>query len=164
MAEQVTLADVARWAGVSLATASRALHGGAGRTVGPGTAGQGPGGRRRTELLPQRQRPGRRARHHQHRRTDRARHRRPVRGALASGVMAAAAERDLIVTIASDPVRSVHRDPARRGAAQAAGEGGDPRRVAVQRRRSPPTGWPRNWSASRWRRARRGDRPTTRCR
>ena len=34
MSEQVTLADVARWAGVSLATASRALHGGAGRTVG----------------------------------------------------------------------------------------------------------------------------------
>ena len=35
MAEQVTLADVAHWAGVSLATASRALHGAGGRTVRP---------------------------------------------------------------------------------------------------------------------------------
>ncbi len=35
MAELVTLADVARTAGVSLATASRALSGAAGRTVGP---------------------------------------------------------------------------------------------------------------------------------
>ena len=73
----------------------------------------------------------------------------PSAAALASGVMAAAAERDLIVTIAStlsDPFVEIRHVEA---LAQSARQGGHPRRVPVQRCRSPPSDWPRNCSASR---------------
>lgn len=101
MSEQVTLADVARWAGVSLATASRALHGSAGRTVGPEMRARVRAAAAELNYSPN------------------ANAQAIVRGttttvglivhdigdpsaaALASGVMAAAAQRDLIVTIAS---------------------------------------------------------------
>ena len=101
MSEQVTLADVARWAGVSLATASRALHGSTGRTVGPEMRARVRAAAAELNYSPN------------------ANAQAIVRGttttvglivhdigdpsaaALASGVMAAAAERDLIVTIAS---------------------------------------------------------------
>ena len=101
MSEQVTLADVARWAGVSLATASRALHGSTGRTVGPEMRARVRAAAAELNYSPN------------------ANAQAIVRGttttvglivhdiadpsaaALASGVMAAASERDLIVTIAS---------------------------------------------------------------
>ncbi len=101
MSEQVTLADVARWAGVSLATASRALHGSTGRTVGPEMRARVRAAAAELNYSPN------------------ANAQAIVRGttttvglivhdigdpsaaALASGVIAAAAERDLIVTIAS---------------------------------------------------------------
>lgn len=101
MSEQVTLADVARWAGVSLATASRALHGSTGRTVGPDMRARVRAAAAELNYSPN------------------ANAQAIVRGttttvglivhdiadpsaaAMASGVMMAAAERDLIVTIAS---------------------------------------------------------------
>ena len=101
MSEQVTLADVARWAGVSLATASRALHGTTGRTVGPELRARVKAAAAELNYSPN------------------ANAQAVVRGttttvglivhdigdpsaaALASGVMAAAAERNLIVTIGS---------------------------------------------------------------
>ncbi|MGS0686271.1 LacI family DNA-binding transcriptional regulator [Nakamurella sp. GG22] len=123
MSGQVTLADVARWAGVSLATASRALHGGAGRTVGPDLRARVRAAAAELNYSPN------------------ANARAIVRGttttvglivhdiadpsaaALASGVMAAAAERDLIVTIAStlsDPFVEIrHVEALRRQRARA---------------------------------------------
>ncbi len=123
MAGQVTLADVARWAGVSLATASRALHGGAGRTVGPEMRARVKAAAAELNYSPN------------------ANARAIVRGttttvglivhdiadpsaaALASGVMAAAAEQDLIVTIAStlsDPFVEIrHVEALRRQRASA---------------------------------------------
>ncbi len=123
MAGQVTLADVARWAGVSLATASRALHGGAGRTVGPELRARVKAAAAELNYSPN------------------ANARAIVRGttttvglivhdiadpsaaALASGVMAAAAEQDLIVTIAStlsDPFVEIrHVEALRRQRARA---------------------------------------------
>jgi LacI family transcriptional regulator len=120
---QVTLADVARWAGVSLATASRALHGGAGRTVGPDLRARVRAAAAELNYSPN------------------ANARAIVRGttttvglivhdiadpsaaALASGVMAAATERDLIVTIAStlsDPFVEIrHVEALRRQRARA---------------------------------------------
>jgi len=101
VSEQVTLADVARWAGVSLATASRALHGSTGRTVGPELRARVLAAAAELNYSPN------------------ANAQAVVRGttttvglivhdiadpsaaALASGVMAAAAERNLIVTIGS---------------------------------------------------------------
>ena len=117
MSGQVTLADVARWAGVSLATASRALHGGAGRTVGPELRARVRAAAAELNYSPN------------------ANARAVVRGttstvglivhdiadpsaaSLASGVMAAAAERDLIVTIAStlsDPFTEIRHVEALR--------------------------------------------------
>jgi len=123
MSEQVTLADVARWAGVSLATASRALHGSAGRTVGPDLRARVLSAAAELNYSPN------------------ANARAIVRGTtttvglivhdiadpsaatLASGVMAAAAERDLIVTIAStlsDPFIEIrHVEALRRQRAKA---------------------------------------------
>ncbi len=123
MSGQVTLADVARWAGVSLATASRALHGGAGRTVGPDLRARVRAAAAELNYSPN------------------ANARAIVRGttttvglivhdiadpsaaALASGVMAAATERDLIVTIAStlsDPFVEIrHVEALRRQRARA---------------------------------------------
>jgi LacI family transcriptional regulator len=101
VSEQVTLADVARWAGVSLATASRALHGTTGRTVGPELRARVRAAAAELNYSPN------------------ANAQAVVRGttttvglivhdiadpsaaALASGVMAAAADRNLIVTIGS---------------------------------------------------------------
>jgi LacI family transcriptional regulator len=101
VSEQVTLADVARWAGVSLATASRALHGTTGRTVGPELRARVKAAAAELNYSPN------------------ANAQAVVRGttttvglivhdiadpsaaALASGVMAAAADRNLIVTIGS---------------------------------------------------------------
>jgi LacI family transcriptional regulator len=123
MAEQVTLADVARWAGVSLATASRALHGSTGRTVGPELRARVRAAAAELNYSPN------------------ANARAIVRGttttvglivhdiadpsaaSLASGVIAAAAERDLIVTIAStlsDPFVEIrHVEALRRQRARA---------------------------------------------
>ncbi len=128
MAGQVTLADVARWAGVSLATASRALHGGAGRTVGPELRARVRAAAAELNYSPN------------------ANARAIVRGttttvglvvhdiadpsaaALASGVMAAAAEQDMIVTIAStmsDPFVEIrHVEALRRQRARAVILGG----------------------------------------
>jgi len=123
VSEQVTLADVARWAGVSLATASRALHGGAGRTVGPELRARVRAAAAELNYSPN------------------ANAQAIVRGttttvglivhdiadpsaaALASGVMAAAADRDLIVTIGStlsDPFTEIrHVEALRRQRARA---------------------------------------------
>ena len=123
MAEQVTLADVARAAGVSLATASRALSGAAGRTVG-------------AELKAKVLKAAADLRY-----SPNANAQAMVRGttttvglivhdiadpfaaAIASGVMAVAAERDLIVTIAStmwDPQTEIrHVEALRRQRARA---------------------------------------------
>jgi LacI family transcriptional regulator len=123
MAEQVTLADVARWAGVSLATASRALHGGAGRTVGTDMRA-----RVRAAAAELNYSPNANARAIVRGTTttvglivhDIAD---PAAAAIASGVMAAAAERDLIVTIAStlsDPFTEIrHVEALRRQRAKA---------------------------------------------
>ena len=123
MSEQVTLADVARWAGVSLATASRALHGGAGRTVGPELRA-----RVRAAAAELNYSPNANARAIVsgttatvglivHDIAD------PSAAAVASGVMAAAADRDLIVTIAStlsDPFTEIrHVEALRRQRAKA---------------------------------------------
>jgi LacI family transcriptional regulator len=123
VSEQVTLADVARWAGVSVATASRALHGGAGRTVGPEMRA-----RVRAAAAELNYSPNANARAIVSGTTttvglivhdigD------PSAAALASGVMAAAADRDLIVTIAStmsDPFTEIrHVEALRRQRARA---------------------------------------------
>jgi len=117
VSEQVTLADVARWAGVSLATASRALHGTTGRTVGPELRARVKAAAAELNYSPN------------------ANAQAVVRGttttvglivhdigdpsaaALASGVMAAAAERNLIVTIGStmsDPFTEIRHVEALR--------------------------------------------------
>lgn len=118
MAEQVTLADVARWAGVSVATASRALHGSTGRTVNPELRARVKAAAAELNYSPN------------------ANAQAVVRGttatvglvvhdiadpsaaALAAGVMAVAAGRDLIVTISatlSDPLSEVrHIETLRR--------------------------------------------------
>ncbi len=123
MSEQVTLADVARWAGVSLATASRALHGSPGRTVGSELRARVQAAAAELNYSPN------------------ANARAIVRGttatvglvvndiadpaaaAIASGVMAAANERDLIVTIGStlsDPLTEIrHVEALRRQRARA---------------------------------------------
>jgi len=123
VAEQVTLADVARWAGVSVATASRALHGSAGRTVNPELRARVRAAAAELNYSPN------------------ANAQAVVRGttttvglvvhdiadpsaaALAAGVIAAAADRDLIVTICptlSDPFAEVrHVEVLRRQRARA---------------------------------------------
>ncbi len=123
MAEQVTLADVARWAGVSVATASRALHGSVGRTVNPELRARVQAAAAELNYSPN------------------ANAQAVVRGttttvglvvhdiadpsaaALAAGVMAAAATRNLIVTISStlsDPLAEVrHVEALRRQRARA---------------------------------------------
>ncbi len=123
MAEQVTLADVARWAGVSVATASRALHGSVGRTVNPELRARVQAAAAELNYSPN------------------ANAQAVVRGttttvglvvhdiadpsaaALAAGVIAAAAVRNLIVTICptlSDPLAEVrHVEALRRQRARA---------------------------------------------
>lgn len=123
MAEQVTLADVARWAGVSVATASRALHGSVGRTVNPELRARVQAAAAELNYSPN------------------ANAQAVVRGttstvglvvhdiadpsaaALAAGVMEVAATRDLIVTISatlSDPLAEVrHVETLRRQRARA---------------------------------------------
>jgi LacI family transcriptional regulator len=123
VAEQVTLADVARWAGVSVATASRALHGSAGRTVNPELRARVQAAAAELNYSPN------------------ANAQAVVRGttttvglvvhdiadpsaaALAAGVMDAAAARNLIVTISatlSDPLTEVrHVESLRRQRARA---------------------------------------------
>jgi LacI family transcriptional regulator len=123
VAEQVTLADVARWAGVSVATASRALHGATGRTVNPELRARVRAAAAELNYSPN------------------ANAQAVVRGttttvglvlhdiadpsaaALAAGVMAAAATRNLIVTICptlSDPLAEVrHVEALRRQRARA---------------------------------------------
>jgi LacI family transcriptional regulator len=117
VAEQVTLADVARWAGVSVATASRALHGSAGRTVNPELRARVQAAAAELNYSPN------------------ANAQAVVRGttttvglvvhdiadpsaaALAAGVIAAAATRNLIVTICptlSDPLAEVRQVEALR--------------------------------------------------
>ena len=128
MAEQVTLADVARWAGVSVATASRALHGSVGRTVNPELRARVQAAAAELNYSPN------------------ANAQAVVRGttttvglvvhdigdpsaaALAAGVMSAAATRGLIVTISStlsDPFAEVrHVEALRRQRARAIVLGG----------------------------------------
>ena len=123
VADQVTLADVARWAGVSVATASRALHGSVGRTVNPELRARVRAAAAELNYSPN------------------ANAQAVVRGttttvglvlhdiadpsaaALAAGVMAAAASRNLIVTICptlSDPFAEVrHVEALRRQRARA---------------------------------------------
>jgi LacI family transcriptional regulator len=123
VSEQVTLAEVARWAGVSLATASRALHGSVGRTVGPELRA-----RVRAAAAELNYSPNANARAIVRGTTttvglvvhDIAD---PAAAAIASGVMAAANERDLIVTIGStmsDPLTEIrHVEALRRQRARA---------------------------------------------
>jgi len=123
VSEQVTLAEVARWAGVSLATASRALHGSADRKVRPDLRARVQAAAAELNYSPN------------------ANARAIVRGttttvglvvhdiadpsaaAVASGVMAAASELDLIVTIGStlsDPLIEIrHVEALRRQRARA---------------------------------------------
>ncbi len=123
MAHHVTLADVARAAGVSLATASRALNGAPGRTVGA--------------ELKDRVVTAARALNYSPNATAQAMARGqtatvglivhdiadPYAASVASGVMSAAAERDLIVTISStlsDPEEEIrHVEALRRQRARA---------------------------------------------
>lgn len=123
MPEQVTLADVAQWAGVSLATASRALHGAGGRTVRPDLRARVLAAAVELDYSPN------------------ANAQAIVRGststvglivqdlgdptgaAVAAGVMDAAARRDLIVTVAAtgfDPALQIrHVEALRRQRARA---------------------------------------------
>lgn len=123
MPQQVTLADVAHWAGVSLATASRALHGAGGRTVRPDLRARVLAAAAELDYSPN------------------ANAQAIVRGststvglvvqdlgdptgaAIAAGVMAAAGERDLIVTVAAtgfDPALQIrHVEALRRQRARA---------------------------------------------
>lgn len=123
MAEQVTLADVAHWAGVSLATASRALHGAGGRTVRPDLRARVLAAAAELDYSPN------------------ANAQAVVRGttstvglivqdlgdptgaAIAAGVMEAAGRRDLIVTVAAtgfDPALQIrHVEALRRQRARA---------------------------------------------
>lgn len=123
MPEQVTLADVAHWAGVSLATASRALHGAGGRTVRPDLRARVLAAAVELDYSPN------------------ANAQAIVRGststvglivqdlgdptgaAIAAGVMAAAGDRDLIVTVAAtgfDPDLQIrHVEALRRQRARA---------------------------------------------
>ena len=123
MAELVTLADVARVAGVSLATASRALSGAAGRTVGAELKAKvlkaaadlnySPNANAQAMVRGTTTTVGLIV----HDIAD------PFAAAIASGVMAVAAERDLIVTIAStmwDPQTEIrHVEALRRQRARA---------------------------------------------
>ena len=117
MPAQVTLSDVARAAGVSLATASRALSGAAGRTVRPELAERVLAAARGLNYSPNAsaQAMVRGATDTVglivHDITD------PFAAAVASGVMAAAAERGLIVTVAStlwDPEAEIRQVAAMR--------------------------------------------------
>ncbi len=123
MAELVTLADVARAAGVSLATASRALSGAAGRTVradlkarvlqAAAELNYSPNANAQAMVRGTTTTVGLIV----HDIAD------PFAAAVASGVMAVAAERDLIVTIAStmwDPETEIrHVEALRRQRARA---------------------------------------------
>lgn len=97
----VTLADVASAAGVSLATASRALHGAGGRTVGPELAERVQAAARALNYVPnaaaQAMSSGRTSSIGLivHDIAD------PFAASVAAGVMAAAARGDLIVTVAA---------------------------------------------------------------
>ena len=123
MVQHVTLADVARAAGVSLATASRALNGAPGRTVGVELRERVLAAARELNYSPnataQAMARGQTATVGLvvHDIAD------PFAASVASGVMAAAAERDLIVTIAStlsDPEEEIrHVEALRRQRARA---------------------------------------------
>jgi LacI family transcriptional regulator len=123
MAAIVTLADVAAAAGVSLATASRALHGAAGRTVNPELADRVATAARALNYVPnaaaQAMSSGRSSSIGLlvHDIAD------PFAGSVAAGVMAAAARSDLIVTVAAtggDPETEIrHLTELRRQRARA---------------------------------------------
>lgn len=123
MAAIVTLADVAAAAGVSLATASRALHGAAGRTVSPELADRVITAARALNYVPnaaaQAMSSGRSSSIGLlvHDIAD------PYAGSVAAGVMAAAARSDLIVTVATtggDPETEIrHLTELRRQRARA---------------------------------------------
>lgn len=147
MAELVTLADVARAAGVSLATASRALSGAAGRTVradlkakvlqAAADLNYSPNANAQAMVRGTTTTVGLIV----HDIAD------PFAAAVASGVMAVAAERDLIVTIAStmwDPDTEIrHVEALRRQRARAvilAGSGSPMPRCS--------SGWPQRSPAS----------------
>ena len=157
MAGQVTLADVARAAGVSLATASRALHGATGRTVRADLADRVLSAARRLNYSPNANAqamvrgPDATVGLIVHDIAD------PFAAAVASGVMAAAAERGLIVTIASalsDPDR--RSGTSRRCAGSGPGRSSWPGPDSATRRCSAgsPTNWPAFLSAAgTWRRS-----------